>query len=88
MSLMQILRQAEGGAVGSILKNDLFDDVAKVLSLPTSSLCVDKFDIVASYLNSTKYSFLFSPVCSLNLLSLYESIVLVFYFTESLKQPF
>ncbi|XP_030939484.1 subtilisin-like protease SBT4.3 [Quercus lobata] len=54
MSLMQILRQAEGGAVGSILKNDPFDDVAKVLSLPTSSLCVGKFDIVASYLNSTK----------------------------------
>ena len=85
MSLTEVGR---GGAVGSILKNDPFDDVAEVLSLPASSLSVDKFDIVTSYLNSTKYSFLFSPVCSLNLLSLYESIVLVFYFTESLKQPF
>ncbi|KAK7826151.1 subtilisin-like protease sbt4.6 [Quercus suber] len=55
MSLMQILRQAEGEQSGqsSILKNDPFDDVAEVLSLPTSSLSVDKFDIVASYLNST-----------------------------------
>ncbi|XP_030964441.1 subtilisin-like protease SBT4.3 [Quercus lobata] len=42
------------GAVGSILKNDPFDDIADVFSLPTSSLSVDKYDIVASYLNSTK----------------------------------
>ncbi|KAK7826148.1 subtilisin-like protease sbt4.3 [Quercus suber] len=43
------------GAVGSILKNDPFDDIADVFSLPTSSLSADKYDIVASYLNSTKY---------------------------------
>uniref|UniRef100_A0A7N2KNV4 Uncharacterized protein n=1 Tax=Quercus lobata TaxID=97700 RepID=A0A7N2KNV4_QUELO len=51
MSLTEVGR---GGAVGSILKNDPFDDVAEVSSLPASSLSVDKFDIVASYLNSTK----------------------------------
>ncbi|GMY10997.1 subtilisin-like protease SBT4.3 [Fagus crenata] len=42
------------GAVGSILKNYPFDDISSVVSLPTSSLSVDKYDIVASYLNSTK----------------------------------
>ena len=76
------------GAVGSILKNDPFDDIADVFSLPTCSLSVDKYDIVASYLNSTKYRFLDILVCSLHLLSLNDSIVHVFYFTESLKQPF
>jgi hypothetical protein len=47
------------GAVGSILKNYPFDDISSVVSLPTSSLSVDKYDIVASYLNSTKYGFLY-----------------------------
>ncbi|KAL4610693.1 hypothetical protein ACB092_08G068800 [Castanea dentata] len=45
---------SSAGAVGSILKNEPFDYDASIFLLPASSLSVDRHDIVASYINSTK----------------------------------
>ena len=51
---------SSAGAVGSILKNEPFQDDASIFLLPASSLSVDRHDIVASYINSTKYGFLYN----------------------------
>lgn len=82
---------SSAGAVGSILKNEPFEYDASIFLLPASSLSVDRHDIVASYINSTKYGFLYNThMCCLLLafVSLNDLVIFVFYFTESLERPF
>lgn len=70
---------SSAGAVGSILKNEPFQDDASIFLLPASSLSVDRHDIVASYINSTKYGFLYNtPMCCL--LFAFVSFCYYYYF--------
>ena len=45
----------KAGALGCIANNDLSDDAYYVVPFPASALNQDDYEVVLSYLNSTKY---------------------------------
>lgn len=45
----------DAGAAGSILKDDKLDNISLILPFPASVMSPDNFNIIISYLNSTKY---------------------------------